>query len=96
LTRLVSREVVTLRINPIDHDAIRQNRDAIVAASDVEHLRIVEDQRVDRGGVLIETDSGTIDSKIATQLREARKAILSEEQIALDDEDLLRETAQAS
>jgi flagellar assembly protein FliH len=96
LTRLVSREVVTLRVNPADHDTIRQHRDAIVAASDVEHLRIVEDQRVDRGGVVVETDAGTIDSKIATQLREAKRAILSEEQIALGDEELLSSPAQAS
>jgi flagellar assembly protein FliH len=96
LTRLVTREVVTLRVNPADHDTIRQHRDAIVAASDVEHLRIVEDQRVDRGGVLVETDAGTIDSKIATQLREAKRAILSEEQIALGDEEILSSPAQAS
>lgn len=96
LTRLVSREVVTLRVNPADHDTIRAHRDAIVAASDVEHLRIVEDQRVDRGGVIVETDAGTIDSKIATQLREAKRAILSEEQIALGDEELLSSPAQAS
>ena len=87
LTRLVSREVVTLRVNPLDHETIRQFRDTIVAASDVEHLRIVEDQRVDRGGVLVETDAGTIDAKIATQLREAKRAILTEEAIALDTPD---------
>ena len=84
LTRLVSREVVTLRVNPADHETIRQYRDSIVAASDVEQLRIVEDQRVDRGGVIVETDAGTIDAKIATQLREAKRAILTDDAIALD------------
>jgi flagellar biosynthesis/type III secretory pathway protein FliH len=84
LTRLVTREVVTLRVNPMDHETIRQYRDSIVEASDVEHLRIVEDQRVDRGGVLVETDAGTIDAKIATQLREAKRAILTDDAIALD------------
>ncbi len=84
LTRLVSREVVTLRVNPADHETIRQYRESIIAASDVEQLRIVEDQRVDRGGVLVETDAGTIDAKIATQLREAKRAILTDEAIALD------------
>ncbi|MBV8637083.1 MAG: hypothetical protein JO322_03300 [Candidatus Eremiobacteraeota bacterium] len=84
LTRLVSREVVTLRVNPADHETIRQYRDSIVAASDVEHLRVVEDQRVDRGGVIVETDAGTIDAKISTQLREAKRAILTEEALALD------------
>ncbi len=84
LTRLVSREVVTLRVNPADHETIRQYRDSIIAASDVEHLRVVEDQRVDVGGVLVETDAGTIDAKIATQLREAKRAILTDEALALD------------
>jgi flagellar assembly protein FliH len=97
LTRLVSREVVTLRVNPVDLEAIRAHRDQIVAAGDVEHLRIVEDQRVDRGGVIVETDAGTIDSKIATQLREARRAILSDDEIALGETmDLLHSPAQAS
>jgi flagellar biosynthesis/type III secretory pathway protein FliH len=45
---------------------------------------------------MVETDAGTIDSKIATQLREAKRAILSEEQIALGDEETLHPPAQAS
>jgi flagellar assembly protein FliH len=96
LTRLVSREVVTLRVNPIDLDTIRQHRDDIVAAGDVEHLRIVEDQRVDRGGVIVETDAGTIDSKVSTQLREARRAILSDAEIAPGAAEVLASPAQAS
>ena len=98
LTRLVSREVVTIRVNPIDLDMIRQHRDAIVASHDVEHLRIVEDQRVDRGGVVLETEAGTIDAKISTQLREARKALQNDEAIELGQSgaELLRPPAQAS
>jgi flagellar biosynthesis/type III secretory pathway protein FliH len=96
LTRLVSREVVTLRVNPVDLDMIRQHRDEIIAAGDVEHLRIVEDQRIERGGVVVETDAGTIDSKISTQLREARRAILSDDEIALGEADMLHSPAQAS
>lgn len=75
LTRLVGREVVTLRVNPADADVLRKHREGTAASNDVEHLRIVEDQRVDRGGVVIETESGTIDAKISTQLREARRAL---------------------
>lgn len=99
LTRLVMRENVTLRVNPADHEMIRQYRDALISASDVAHMRVVEDQRVDRGGVIIETDAGTIDAKISTQLREAKRAILSEEAIALDasnDVELLHPSKNAS
>lgn len=96
LTRLVSHEVVTLRVNPVDLDTIRHRRDDIVAVGDVEHLRIVEDQRVDRGGVIVETDAGTIDSKISTQLREARRAILSDDNISLGEAEMMPSSAQAS
>jgi flagellar assembly protein FliH len=100
LTRILSREVVTLRVNPADHEIIRAQRDAIHAASDVEHLRIVEDQRVDRGGVIVETEAGTIDAKIATQIMEARRAILNDDAIALgpslDDQEMLQSSPAAS
>jgi len=75
LTRLVGREVVTVRVNPADAEILRKHREGTAASNDVEHLRIVEDQRVDRGGVVVETDAGTIDAKISTQLREARRAL---------------------
>jgi len=78
LTRLVGRDVVTLRVNPADLDTIRAHREAIAGSSDVEHLRIVEDARVDRGGVVVETDAGTIDAKVSTQIREARRTLLAE------------------
>jgi flagellar biosynthesis/type III secretory pathway protein FliH len=81
LTRLVGREVVTLRVNPADLDLIRSHRDGIAGSNDVEHLRVVEDARVDRGGVIVETDAGTIDAKISTQIREARRTLLAEPSI---------------
>ncbi len=99
LTRLVSREVVTLRVNPADLETMRQHRDAIVSVSDIEQLRIVEDKRVDRGGVVMETDAGTIDAKVTTQLREARRVLRADDSVALGHvvgEELLHPSAQAS
>jgi flagellar assembly protein FliH len=78
LTRLVGSEVVTLRVNPADLDLIRTHRDELATSNDVEHLRVVEDPRVDRGGVVVETDAGTIDAKISTQIKEARRTLLAE------------------
>jgi flagellar assembly protein FliH len=99
LTRLIAREVVTLRLNPADLETIRRHRDAIVASNDVEQLRMVEDQRVDRGGVVIETEAGTIDAKIGTQLREARRVLETGDAIALSpsaEEGVLHAPAAAS
>jgi flagellar biosynthesis/type III secretory pathway protein FliH len=75
IARLVDRESVTVRVNPADLERMRQHRDEFLNASDIKHLRFVEDQRVDRGGVVVETDGGTIDARISTQLAEAKRVL---------------------
>jgi flagellar assembly protein FliH len=82
LTRLANREIITLRVNPADLETIRKHREEFANSNEIEHLRIIEDQRVDRGGVIIETEAGTIDAKVATQLREARRVLQVAESIA--------------
>ena len=71
IARLVDRESVTVRVNPADVERMREHRDEFLDAGDIKNFRIVEDQRVDRGGVIVETDGGTIDARISTQLGEA-------------------------
>ncbi|MBV8246455.1 MAG: hypothetical protein JOZ38_11070 [Candidatus Eremiobacteraeota bacterium] len=75
IARLVHRETITVRVNPADLEAMRDHRERMLALGDIEHLRLIEDQRVDRGGVVVETESGTIDAKVGTQLDEARKVL---------------------
>jgi flagellar biosynthesis/type III secretory pathway protein FliH len=50
-------------------------------------LRIIEDQRVDRGGVLVETDGGTIDARIGTQLNEAKRVLHVEDELIVQPAD---------
>lgn len=80
IARLVNRETVTVRVNPADIETVREHKERMMANTDVEHLRVVEDQRVDRGGVVMETESGTIDAKITTQIREARRVLQVEDE----------------
>jgi flagellar assembly protein FliH len=67
---------------------MRVHRDELLALGDVKTMRVIEDQRVDRGGIVLETDAGTIDAKISTQLTEVRK-------ILNIDNDLVVQTAPA-
>jgi len=76
LTRVLARNDITIRVNPEDMAVMREYRERLLAAGDFEHLRLIEDQRIDRGGALLESDSGTIDAKITTQLREVRSALV--------------------
>lgn len=99
ITRLVNRETVTVRVNPGDIATMRQHRDKLMAMNDIDNLRIIEDQRVDRGGVVIETDAGTIDAKISTQLREVRRLLAVEDALSVSESSepaIINPPAQAS
>jgi len=81
LTRTLARNDITIRVNPDDMAVMREYRDRLLSAGDFEHLRLIEDQRIDRGGALLESDSGTVDAKIATQLREVRSALVPADEL---------------
>lgn len=79
--RLVDKETVSVRVNPADLERVRGHRDEILSLTDVKHMHVVDDQRVDRGGVVVETDGGTIDARVHTQVKEARRIL------HIDDDD---------
>jgi flagellar assembly protein FliH len=76
LKRLSERDQVTIRVSPDDLEAIRTHRDEFLNEGDIQDLRIVSDPRVDRGGVIIETDSGSIDGRLDAQLNMAQDALV--------------------
>jgi flagellar biosynthesis/type III secretory pathway protein FliH len=83
IERLVDRESITVRVNPADIERMREHREDMLAMGDVKNVRIIEDQRVDRGGVMVETDAGSVDAKISTQIAEARKVLHIEDDVIL-------------
>jgi flagellar biosynthesis/type III secretory pathway protein FliH len=75
ISELVDRESITVRVNPIDLERMKQHRDSMLALGETKHMRVIEDQRVDPGGVVVETESGTLDAKIGTQVEEAKRVL---------------------
>lgn len=99
VSRLVSRETVTVRVNPADIEAMRDHRDRIMSMNAIDNMRIIEDQRVDRGGVVLETEAGTIDAKVSTQLREVRRLLAVDDPLSVgpsSEPALINPPAQAS
>jgi flagellar assembly protein FliH len=84
IARLIERDTVTVRVNPADLERMRQHRDELIAIGDIRNLRVVVDKRVDRGGVMIDSDTGTIDARIRTQLDEARKVLHIEDDVVVE------------
>jgi flagellar biosynthesis/type III secretory pathway protein FliH len=85
--RLVEKESVTVRVNPGDLERMREHRDELLSNGEIKNFRVVEDQRVDRGGVVVETDGGTIDARISTQVNEAKRVLHIEDEVIVPPAD---------
>jgi flagellar assembly protein FliH len=81
ISRLIDRDTVTVRVNPADLERMREHREDVLALGDVKNVRIIEDQRVDRGGVVVETDAGSVDARVHTQVAEAKKLLHVEDDV---------------
>ena len=76
LARIKERDRIDIRVNFADLELTTAHKDEIVKMMEsLRKVNIYEDSRVDRGGVIIETDVGAIDARISTQLKEIEEAI---------------------
>ena len=77
LRKLKSRGEVAVRVNLSDLELTSQHKkDFIDMVEGVKSIKILEDSTVDRGGCIIDTDFGSIDARISSQLHEIEEKIL--------------------
>ena len=70
------RREVTLRVHPDDAVHLREHKASLAEVlSRSKDIRIVEDEQVPPHGVIIETEAGTIDAKLETQLMALERAL---------------------
>ena len=70
------RAQVTLRAHPADVAALREVAPQLAAeVARASHLAIVGDAGVERGGVVVETEVGTVDARLPAQLEALRRAL---------------------
>jgi len=96
IARLVEKESVTVRVNPGDLEQMREHRDELLSNGEIKNLRVIEDQRVDRGGVVVETDGGTIDARISTQINEAKRVLHIEDDVIVQPADARESSLRAA
>lgn len=70
-------EILTVRINPADAPTVETHRTQLDATGRARFLDFVPDPRIKRGGCVIESESGTVDAELETQLRVIEKALLA-------------------
>ena len=82
LKRIKDRDRVDIRVNFSDLELTTSHKDELIKMMEsLRKVNIYEDARIDRGGCIIETDVGSIDARISTQLKEIEEAIRNAEPI---------------
>ncbi len=78
IKRASDREVLRVKINPIDYDALNKKRSELIQCIDgIKSLIFEADESVQAGGCLIETNQGDVDARIDSQLRVIKGELLN-------------------
>ena len=77
LEKLKSKGDISIRVNLSDLDMTTKHKDEFIKNfENIGNIKILEDTTVDAGGCVIETDFGSIDARISSQLIEIEEKIL--------------------
>ena len=76
---LVDRERVTVQVNTLDLELVREAVEPVVATlGGIDHFEVQEERRVSRGGATVRSAAGEVDATIETKLERARQALEAE------------------
>ncbi len=76
LRRITDKDNVRVRVSVADAPRVKEAREDLLEVVDgLRFIEIVEDRRVGDGGCVIETNAGTIDAKMETQMAEVARAL---------------------
>jgi flagellar assembly protein FliH len=76
---LVDRERVTVQVNTLDLELVRESVGSLSGTlGGIGHFEVQEDRRVTRGGAVVLSGAGEVDASIEIKLQRAREAIESE------------------
>jgi len=76
IKRVKDRDRIDIKVNFADLDMTTAHKDELIKMMEsLKKINIYEDSRIERGGCIIETDVGTIDARISSQLDAIEEAI---------------------
>jgi flagellar assembly protein FliH len=81
IAEILDKTRMRIKVNPAEIEFVKQRFDEIVKVNDAAATALVEaDNRVSLGGCIIETDSGSADARIESQLRMLHDRLIALEQ----------------
>ena len=81
IAEILDKTRIKIRVNPAEFEFVKTRFDELIKTNEAIAATIVEsDNRVSVGGCIIETDSGSADARIESQLRMLREKLITLEQ----------------
>lgn len=76
---LVDRDRVTVQVNSLDLELVREAIEPVATAlGGIDHIDVQEDRRVTRGGALVRSAAGEVDATIESKLERVREVLQAE------------------
>lgn len=75
VVKVMGANEVRLKLNPSDIDELNTESKNLLNGNSFNKIKIEPDERIEQGGCLIETEIGSVDARISTQLNEIQKLL---------------------
>jgi flagellar assembly protein FliH len=75
INKIIGANEVKLKLHPQDYEELTEESKNMLHTSSFQKIKIDADERIERGGCYIETEIGSVDARISTQLNELRKKL---------------------
>lgn len=79
ISRILEREKLIIRVNPSDEVLMKEHKETLIRMFDgVDKIEVIGDSGIEEGGCIVETNLIKVDAQPASQLKRARRALLTE------------------
>lgn len=75
INKIMGANEIRLKLNPSDIDQMTEASKNLIHGGSFNKIKIEPDERIEQGGCLIETEIGSVDTRISTQLSEIQKQL---------------------
>jgi flagellar assembly protein FliH len=73
INKVMGANEVRLKMHPSDTDQLSEDSKKLIHGGSFNKIKIEPDERIEQGGCLIETEIGSVDARISTQLNEMQR-----------------------
>jgi flagellar assembly protein FliH len=75
LPKIIGANKIVVKINPVELELLEKENRIEVYEKKYGHIKFEHDEKIEKGGCLIETDIGNVDARISSQINEIARQL---------------------